>query len=248
MTFDILQQLDQLKPDGGTEEGTHSGAKSLSKDPSIVLRFAKALEPDEREIGIKATFKKDRAAVVDPCRTLTFTLDRETGKLVLADNVEVVGNCRQAVIDVMWKAFQRGLESISRAGLLGEVWDCRRKPKKTVDNTLGAMAGNRQLVRQRRSNYGLAPALIQRLKADCLVGSNSERSQSEREVSEVPDQVPTVKTGNNEVPAGKPPGSQQTRCSTGHQQQLLPMRHQPWGAGEDDPHWGPPSSEEEAGR
>ena len=137
---------------------------------------------------------------------------------------------------------------LSSDGLLDEVWERHRKPKKTVDNTLGAMVGNRQLVRPRRGHYGLAPALIQRLKADCLVGSNSERSQSEREVSEVPDEVPTGKTGKNEVPAGKPPGSQQTRCSTGHQQQLLPMRHEPWGFGEDDPHWGLPTSGEEAGR
>ena len=121
----------------------------------------------------------------------------------------------------------------------GPQWLSR--PKKTLDNTLGAMVGDRQLVRPRRGHYGLAPALIQCLKADCLVGSNSERSQSEREVSEVPDQVPTVKTGNNEVPAGKPPGSQQTRCSTGHQQQLLPMRHQPWGGWGERPALGPPT-------
>ena len=158
---------------------------------------------------------------------------------MLAADVEVVGNCREAVIDVSWRAYQRGVESISRAGLLDEVWERHRKTKKTVDNTLGAMVGNRQLVRPRRGYYGLAPALIQRLKADCLVGSNSERSQSEREVSEVPDEVPTGKTGKNEVPAGKPPGNQQNRCSAEHQQQLLPVRHEPWGSGEDDPHWGP---------
>ena len=89
------------------------------------------------------------------------------------------------------------------------------------------------------TTYGLAPALIQRLKADYLLGSNSKKTQSETEVCQVPDEVPMGKTGKNEVPAGKLPGSQQTRCSTGHQQQLLPMRHEPWGTGEDDPHWGP---------
>ena len=60
----------------GTKEGTHSGAKSWNEDPSIVVSFAKALDLDGRQIGIRATFKKDRAAVVDPCCTLTFTLDR----------------------------------------------------------------------------------------------------------------------------------------------------------------------------
>ena len=223
----------------GTKEGSHSGAKSWSEDPSIVVSFAKALAPDGRQIGISATFKKDRAAVVDPFRTLTFTLDREAGKLVLAGDVEIVGSCREAVIDVLWRAYQRGVKSISRKVLLDEVWERYRKPTKTVDNTLGVMVGNRQLVKPCRGHYGLAPALIQRLEADCLVGSNSERSQSEREISEVPDAVPMGKTGKNEVPKGKPPGSQQTRCSTGRQQQLLPMRHQPWGSGEDDPHWGP---------
>ena len=86
----------------GTKEGTHSGAKSWCEDPSIVESFAKALDAEGRQIGIKATFKKDRAAVIDPCRTPTFTLDREKGKLVLAGDVEAVGNCREAVIDVLW--------------------------------------------------------------------------------------------------------------------------------------------------
>ena len=65
----------------GTKEGFHSGAKSWSEDPSIVVSFAKALDAEGRQIGIKATFKKDRAAVIDPCRTLTFTLDREKGEV-----------------------------------------------------------------------------------------------------------------------------------------------------------------------
>ena len=49
------------------------------------------------------------------------------------------------------------------------------------------------------------------------------------------------KIWKNEVPAGKPPGSQQTRCSTGQQQQLLLMRHQPWGSGEGRPALGAPT-------
>ena len=195
----------------GTKEGTHSGAKSWSEDPSIVVSFARTLDPDGRQIGIRATFKKDRAAVVDPYRTVTFTLDREAGKLLLTGDVEVVGNCREAVIDVLFRAYQRGVKSISRKGLLDEVWERHRKPTKTVDNTLGVMVGNRQLVKPRRGHYGLAPALIQHLKANCPVGSNLERSQSEREVSEVPDEVPTVKIGENKVSTREPPGNHQTR-------------------------------------
>ena len=128
----------------------------------------------------------------------------------------------------MWREYQRGVESITRASLLDEVWNRHHKPTKTVDNTLGAMVGNRQLTKPRRGHYGLAPALIQRLEAEDLVGSNSERSQSRSEVSEVPGEVPMGKTGEKKVPPGKPPGGQQTRCSAAHQHNLLPMRHQPW--------------------
>ena len=73
------------------------------------------------------------------------------------------------------------------------------------------MVGNRQLVKPRRGHYGLAPALIQHLKANCPVGSNLERSQLEREVSEVPDEVPTVKIGENKVSTREPSGNHQTR-------------------------------------
>ena len=117
--------------------------------------------------------------------------------MVLTGDVEVVGNCREAVIDVMWRGYQRGVKSISRKGLLDEVWERHRKPTKTVHNTVGAMVGKRQLVRPRRGHYSLAPALVQRFKADCLVGSNSERSQSEKEVSE---EFPLEKPGKTKFP------------------------------------------------
>ena len=85
----------------GTKEGTSSGAKSWAEEPSIVVAFSKALDSDGRQIGVTAKFKKDRAAVIDPCRSLTFNLNRETGILELAPEVEVVGNCREAIIDVL---------------------------------------------------------------------------------------------------------------------------------------------------
>ena len=90
----------------GTKEGTASGAKSWAEDPSMVVSFSKALDQDGRQIGVTAKFKKDRAAVIDPFRSLTFNLNRETGILQLVPEVEVVGNCREAIIDVLWRAHQ----------------------------------------------------------------------------------------------------------------------------------------------
>ena len=164
-----------------------------------MVSFAKALDPDGRQIGIRASFKKDRAAVVDPRRTLTFTLDREAGKMLLADDVEVVGNCREAVIDVMWRVYQRGVQSISCAGLLDEGWERHRIPAWIVDNTLGAMFGDHQIVRPRRGHYDLAPALIQRLRV-IVWWKIIQRDLNEREVSEIPDEVPTGKPGKMKFP------------------------------------------------
>ena len=83
------------------------------------------------------------------------------------------------------------------------------------------MVGNRQLVRPRRGHYGLAPALIQRLKADYLLGGILKK-YSHRLSLLIPDEVPMGKPGESEVPMGKPPGNQQTHCAAEHQQQLLP--------------------------
>ena len=87
----------------------------------MVVSLSKALDPDGRRIGITAKFKKDRAAVVDPYRSLTFNLNRETGILQLVPEVEVVGNCREAIIDILWRAHQNSKPSLKRGSLTDTV-------------------------------------------------------------------------------------------------------------------------------
>ena len=197
----------------GTKEGTSSGAKSWAEDPSMVVSFSTALDPDGRQIGVTAKFKKDRAAVVDPCRSLTFNLNRETGVLQLAKEVEVVGNCREAIIDVLWRAHQNGKPSLTRGSLVDEVFARHGKPTKTVDNTLGSMFGERQITRPHRGSYALAPKLLQQKEASYtgfyIEGSNKEETQSETAIKQVPEAVPTVEIGNTVVPKGNMPGSHQ---------------------------------------
>ena len=198
----------------GTKEGTSSGSKSWAEDPSMVVSFSKALDPDGRQIGITAKFKKDRAAVVDPCRSLTFNLNRETGILQLAPEVEVVGNCREAIIDVLWRAHQNGKPSLTRGSLVDECFARHGKPTKTVDNTLGSMFGERQVTRPHRGSYALAPKLIQQKEASYtgsyIEGSNKEETQSETVIKQVPEAFPTAEIGNTVVPDGNMPGSHQT--------------------------------------
>ncbi len=198
----------------GTKEGTSSGAKSWAEDPSMVVSFSKALDPDGRQIGVTAKFRKDRAAVVDPCRSLTFNLNRESGILQLAPEVEVVGNCREAIIDVLWRAHQNGKPSLTRGSLADEVFARHGKPTKTVDNTLGSMFSERQVTRPHRGSYALAPKLIQQKQSSYtgsyIEGSNKEETQSETGIEQVPEAFPAAEIGNTVVPEGNMPGSHQT--------------------------------------
>ena len=197
----------------GTKEETSSGAKSWAEDPSMVVSFSKALDQDGRQIGITAKFKKDRAAVINPCRSLTFNLNRETGILQLAPEVEVVGNCREAIIDVLWRAHQNGKPSLTRGSVVDECFARHGIPTKTVDNTLGSMFGERQVTRPHRGSYALAPKLIQQKEASYtgfyIEGSNKEETQSKTAIKQVPEAFPTAEIGNTVVPEGNMPGSRQ---------------------------------------
>ena len=98
----------------GTGNGTHAGAKSWAEDPSMVISLDRALDHDGRQVGVTAQFKKDRAATVDPHRKLTFSLNRENGGFLLSPEVELVGTCSEAIIDVLYKAHQNGRDRLRR--------------------------------------------------------------------------------------------------------------------------------------
>ena len=184
----------------GTGNGTHAGAKSWAEDPSMVISLDRALNPDGRQDGVTAEFKKDRAATVDPHRKLTFSLNRENGGLLLSPEVESVGTCSEAIIDVLYKAHQNGRNSLRRKSIVDEVWAAHRRLQKTVDNTLGALVAKKELTKPRPGTYSLSPSMLQRLTSNrdlSLEGSNKERIQSEPAVLPVPDAVPAALNGNN---------------------------------------------------
>ena len=194
----------------GAKDGAHSGAKVWGEEPSAVIRLSRQQDDDGNDIGVKAEFKKDRAAVVDERRKLIYSLSRETGQLLIAPDVEIVGNCSDAVIDILWGGHQRGVKSISRQGLVEEVFQKHSFARKTVDNTLGSLFGERRIVKPHRGHYALAPKELQRLlshKALYQEGSKRERSQSEKGICQVPGKFPAGTPELPVLPEGKVPGT-----------------------------------------
>ncbi|WP_320667931.1 AAA family ATPase [Prochlorococcus sp. MIT 1307] len=190
----------------GTEKGAHAGAKSWAEEPSIVIQLTPAKDIEGKQVGIKAQFKKDRAAHTDPRRTLSFNLDE--GEMVLLEGSNVVGNCKEAITQILWEAYQRGNTTLSRKDITSEVYRLHRASSKTVDNTLGAMAGRRELVRPHRGHYALSPAIMQRLsyKTPDKLGGNISKTIDMTKKKQLPDHIPE---GNSVLPKGKALGTHQ---------------------------------------
>lgn len=148
----------------GTKEGTHSGAKAWSEEPSMVCRLTPALNQDQRQVGVTAQFIKDRAATVDPRRSFVYQLDPDQNELVALAGTTVVSNCAEAVIDVLWRFHQAERIDTSISSLINECFTKYNKTDKTVRNTLGTLTKGKspRVIKKRRGYYALSPGEIQR--------------------------------------------------------------------------------------
>lgn len=194
----------------GFNKGAASGAKAWAEEPSMVVQLTPATDHDGRQIGVTAEFKKDRAAVVDPRRKFTFSLNREDGRYELAAGTTKVGCCEQVIIEILWDAHCRGVESLCRQGLIDEALAAYGRTQKTVDNTLGQMTQSRRLVKPRRGCYALAPGELQKMSLyrDLLEeGRNFSKSIAAQGECQLPGQVPDTAIGKNDFPPGKQPGN-----------------------------------------
>jgi len=235
----------------GTAAGSHSGAKAWAEDPSMVCQLTAALDPDGHRIGVTAQFKKDRAAHVDAHRTVTFSFIE--GELSLQPGAEVVGSCADALLTILWEAYQRGVESVSGKELAQEAYERFRRSTKTVQNTLGKLAGTGKgpnptpVLKLKRSRYALAPAEIQRRsvassnRGVCGMGGSLIKPTALQEVCLTPSPTPTLPVGSNATPEGVSEGVAQTPVVTLDLGQLPPGRDRaPLQVGhDDDPHWPP---------
>jgi RecA/RadA recombinase len=160
--------IDFLSHDG-SEKGASSGAKAWAEDPSMVCSLSLSKGENGEPDAVKVEFRKDRAAVVDARRTLSYRLIDQTVELVPGS--EIVGNCEEAIATVLWEAHQRDMESITTAALMDECWARFKKSRKTVENTLGRIAGTGKgptptpVIRPRKGHLSLSPREIQRRSA-----------------------------------------------------------------------------------
>ena len=140
----------------GSEKGSHSGAKAWAEDPSMVISLTIARDDDGGEKGITAEFKKDRAALIDSRRKVTFLLTE--GELKLQEGTEVVGNCEEAICKIFWQATLNKRVPLSTQGIKEEVLEGYHRYGKTVENSLKAALTKRRITRTRKGFYQLSPS------------------------------------------------------------------------------------------
>jgi hypothetical protein len=145
----------------GTQAGSHSGAKAWAEDPSMVVALIPIKEnsDDAKITGIRAEFKKDRAATVDPRRFVRYRLT--DGRLELVEGSEVVGNCADGVLQILSEAHARGHQSLTAKAIDEEAFALLKATSKTVRNTLVQLVNARRLVKPAYGRYALSPGEMQ---------------------------------------------------------------------------------------
>ena len=147
----------------GTAKGAHAGAKSWAEEPSMVMHLQAKKDEDTNEtIGVTAEFKKDRAASIDPRRTITYKL--VDAEMELVENNDIVGSCEDVILEIMGDFYKEGLEKVSRKHIVDTAYKIASAKRKTVDNTLGIMVNKRKLKRFQKGFYGLVDSEIQKVE------------------------------------------------------------------------------------
>ena len=145
----------------------------------MVCALSIANDPDGKPCGVTVNFRKDRAAAVDPHRQLTYNLTDE--QLVLRPEIEVVGNCEDAILSILWDYYRNGVKEVRTAALCDEALARFNKTRKTVENTLPNLKrGNApKVVTAGRGRVSLSQAEIQRRQQAEGPASISYRTLSE---------------------------------------------------------------------
>lgn len=154
----------------GRENGHNAGAKAWSEIPVMVHRIERLEPPKQgpRESG-ENDVQRPRNARRWFCVKSRISLDERDfvyglnadGDFTISDEVEVVTNCRDAILDCLDPT---GASSMHRSDLFMQVKRHGYSPK-SVENTLAQMCRGRspELVRPKRGHYAVSPGLSSRL-------------------------------------------------------------------------------------
>lgn len=187
----------------GRETGHNAGAKVWGEAPVIVHRLERVQEAQEGRSkanggqGARDDAKAPpegarrwvcvKSRVPGDERSFHYTLS-PSGELQVTADVDIVGNCRDAVIQALTKARQQGITDMSWSDLATQVLKLHGRSPKTVQNTISRMARGRapELVRPRPGRYGLSPKLLdeQALIDVCSHREERARNTSHREGSD----------------------------------------------------------------
>ena len=147
----------------GTARGAHAGAKSWAEEPSMVLHLKAKMDDDDnkKQIGVLAQFKKDRAATIEPRRSILYKLN--DCEMELLEEKEIVGSCNDLILEIMSDFYKKGQKEVRRADIVTTAFNIASAARKTVDNTLGNMVNSKKLRRPKKGVYALNPKDIQKL-------------------------------------------------------------------------------------
>ena len=147
----------------GTARGAHAGAKSWAEEPSMVLHLKAKMDDDDnkKQIGVLAQFKKDRAATIEPRRSILYKLN--DCEMELLEEKEIVGSCNDVIIEIMSDFYKQGQKEVRRADIVTTAFNTASAARQTVDNTLGNMVNSKQIRRPKKGVYALNPKDIQKI-------------------------------------------------------------------------------------
>jgi hypothetical protein len=105
-------------------------------------------------------------------REFMYRIDEETGCLAVCHTVEVIRDCRAAIVEVLTEAMNNGRASLSSRAIVEELQSRFRYSQGTIRNGLTRVSGGKwpEVIRvpSLRGHYRLAPRLAE------LLSSNSD--------------------------------------------------------------------------
>jgi hypothetical protein len=165
----------------GTAGGEAAGAKAWKEVPSNVHSIEMVPEgmDENGEGGPKGKpvrfSTKLRSWKVRKCRQGTarefmYRIDEDTGCLVVCHTVEVIKDCRAAIVEVLFEAMNNGKASMHSKSIIEELQARFRYSQGTIRNGLTRVTGGKwpDVVRvpSLRGHYRLAPRLADALSSN----------------------------------------------------------------------------------
>lgn len=228
----------------GRENGHNAGAKVWAELPVMVHRIERVEPPKPGQPGGSGEDDQGPPPAVPPrrwqCiksrvpgdeRQFVYCL-QSSGEFEVAPDVEIVGNCREAVLAVMRQAVAAGEESLRSADLVVRVAQASGRSSKTIQNTISRMKRGKEpdLRSVERGRYTLSAH--GRLRGCVSFGKEFRDIPVIDRDLVLPDPIPDGnQSGTFEVPdgtgSGTPSGTTKSQSGTDVSPNVVPTHTHP---------------------